>query len=238
MNFQAATRVCRDNAHRIDPEDRMKHMHRREFSTALLGASALAVGLPAAAQGGPVEGTHYVRLGQPLPVTAPAGKVEVVEFFWYGCPHCNAFEPMLEAWTKKLPADVSFRRVPVAFRDEPFGTHQRIYYALETMNQVEAMHRKVFYAIHNDHQKLDKPAEIAALMTKNGVDGAKFVEVMNSFGVQTKARQAKQLAEAYKIDGVPALGVQGRFYTSGSLAGSPEQSLRVTDFLIERSRKG
>lgn len=216
----------------------MKHMHRREFSTALLGASALAVGLPAAAQGGPVEGTHYVRLGQPLAVTAPAGKVEVVEFFWYGCPHCNAFEPMLDAWTKKLPADVSFRRVPVAFRDEPFGTHQRIYYALETMNQVEAMHRKVFYAIHNDRQKLDKPAEIAAFMTKNGVDGAKFVEVMNSFGVQTKARQAKQLAEAYKIDGVPALGVQGRFYTSGSLAGSPEQSLRVTDFLIERSRKG
>ncbi len=216
----------------------MKNMHRREFSTALLGASALAVGLPAAAQGGPVEGTHYVRLGQPLAVTAPAGKVEVVEFFWYGCPHCNAFEPMLEAWTKKLPADVSFRRVPVAFRDEPFGTHQRIYYALETMNQVEAMHRKVFYAIHNDRQKLDKPAEIAAFMTKNGVDGAKFVEVMNSFGVQTKARQAKQLAEAYKIDGVPALGVQGRFYTSGSLAGSPEQSLRVTDFLIERSRKG
>ena len=215
----------------------MKHMHRREFSTALLGASALAIGLPAAAQGGPVEGTHYVRLGQPLPVTAPAGKVEVVEFFWYGCPHCNVFEPMLEAWAKKLPADVSFRRVPVAFRDEPFGTHQRIYYALETLNQVEAMHRKVFYAIHNDRQKLDKPADIAAFMTKNGLDGAKFVEVMNSFGVQTKARQAKQLAEAYKIDGVPALGVQGRFYTSGSLAGSPEQSLRVTDFLIERSRK-
>ena len=215
----------------------MKNMHRREFSTALLGASALAVGLPAEAQGGPVEGTHYVRLGQPLAVTAPAGKVEVVEFFWYGCPHCNVFEPMLEAWAKKLPADVSFRRVPVAFRDEPFGTHQRIYYALETLNQVEAMHRKVFYAIHNDRQKLDKPADIAAFMTKNGLDGAKFVEVMNSFGVQTKARQAKQLAEAYKIDGVPALGVQGRFYTSGSLAGSPEQSLRVTDFLIERSRK-
>lgn len=215
----------------------MKNMHRREFSTALLGASALAVGLPAAAQGGPVEGTHYVRLGQPLAVTAPAGKVEVVEFFWYGCPHCNVFEPMLEAWAKKLPADVSFRRVPVAFRDEPFGTHQRIYYALEALNQVEAMHRKVFYAIHNDRQKLDKPADIAAFMTKNGLDGAKFVEVMNSFGVQTKARQAKQLAEAYKIDGVPALGVQGRFYTSGSLAGSPEQPLRVTDFLIERSRK-
>jgi protein dithiol oxidoreductase (disulfide-forming) len=216
----------------------MNNMHRRDFSAALMGAGALVIGLPAAAQGAPVEGTHYVRLGQPLAVTAPAGKIEVVEFFWYGCPHCNAFEPMLETWVKKLPDHVSFRRVPVAFRDEPFGTHQRIYYALEAMGQLDAMHRKVFYAIHNDRQKLDKPADIAAFMGKNGVDGAKFVEVLNSFGVQTKARQAKQLAEAYKIDGVPAIGVQGRFYTSGSLAGSPEQSLRVTDFLIERSRKG
>jgi protein dithiol oxidoreductase (disulfide-forming) len=216
----------------------MKKMQRREFSAALLGASALSLGLPVAAQGSPVEGTHYVRLGQPLPVTAPAGKVEVVEFFWYGCPHCNAFEPMLEAWVKKLPDYVAFRRVPVQFREEPFGTHQRIYYALESLGQLEALHRKVFYAIHNDRQKLDKPADISAFMSKNGLDGAKFVEVMGSFGVQTKARQAKQLAEAYKIDGVPALGVHGRFYTSGSLAGGQDEALRVADFLIQASRKG
>ncbi len=215
----------------------MKKMHRREFTTALAGAGALALGLPAAAQGGIVEGTHYVRLGQPLPVTAPAGKVDVVEFFWYGCPHCNAFEPMLEAWVKKLPEFASFRRVPVQFREEPFGTHQRIYFALEAMGQLEAMHRKVFHAIHNERVKLDKPAEIQAFMTKNGVDGAKFVEVMNSFGVQTKARQAKQLAESYRIDGVPALGIQGRFYTSGSLAGGQDKMLVVADFLIQASRK-
>jgi thiol:disulfide interchange protein DsbA len=215
----------------------MKKMQRREFSATLAGAGALVLGLPAAAQGGIVEGTHYVRLGQPVPVTAPAGKMEVVEFFWYGCPHCNAFEPLLEAWVKKMPDFVSFRRVPVQFREEPFGTHQRLYYALEAMGQVEAMHRKVFYAIHNDRQKLDKPADIAAFMTKNGVDGAKVVELMGSFGVQTKARQAKQLAEAYKIDGVPAIGVQGRFWTSNSLAGGGERSLTVADFLIERVRK-
>lgn len=215
----------------------MKKMQRREFSAALAGASALALGLPAAAQGGIVEGTHYVRLGQPLPLTAPAGKVEVVEFFWYGCPHCNAFEPLLEAWVKKLPEFVAFRRVPVQFREEPFGTHQRIYFALEAMGQLEAMHRKVFAAIHNDRQKLDKPADIQAFVTKNGLDGAKFIEVMNSFGVQTKARQAKQLAEAYRIDGVPALGVQGRFYTSGSLAGGQDKMLVVADFLIQASRK-
>lgn len=220
----------------------MKKMQRREFSAALIGAGlapmALSLAGPAAAQGGPVEGTHYVRLSQPLPVAAPAGKVEVVEFFWYGCPHCNAFEPALEAWVKKLPADVAFRRVPVVFREEPFTAHQRIYYALEAMNQVEAMHRKVFYAIHSERAKLDKPAEIAAFMTKNGIDGAKFTEVYNSFSVQTKARQAKQLAESYKIDGVPAIGIHGRYYTSGTLAGTPERSLQVADFLIQQARKG
>lgn len=212
-------------------------MQRREFSTVLLGAGALSLGLPAAAQGGFQEGKHYVRLGEPVPVTAAAGKVEVVEFFWYGCPHCNAFEPALEAWVKKLPDFVAFRRVPVQFRED-WGVHQRIYFALETMGQLEAMHRKVFYAIHNERQRLDKPAEISAFMSKNGVDGAKLVEVMNSFSVQTKSRQAKQLTEAYKIDGVPALGIQGRFYTSGSLAGGNDRMLAVTDFLIQASRKG
>lgn len=215
-------------------------MNRREFSAQL---AALGAGLTSAtwsaaaiAQGGPVEGTHYVRLSQPVPVAA-GGKIEVVEFFWYGCPHCNAFETMLDAWAKKLPADVAFRRVPVAFRDEPFVTHQRIYYTLEAMDKIDALHRKVFYAIHSEHQRLDKAPEIAAFMNKNGLDGAKFLEIFNSFSVQTKVRQAKQLAEAYKIDGVPALGIQGRFFTSGSMAGSNEAMLTVTDTLIQRVRK-
>ena len=208
-------------------------MHRRDFTAALLAGAAL----PALAQGGPVEGTHYVRLSQPVPANAPAGKIEVVEFFWYGCPHCHAFEPALEAWVKRLPADVAFRRVPVAFREEPFGAHQRIYYALEAMGQVEAMHKKVFHAIHVERQRLDKAADIAAFMMKNGVDGAKFTEVFNSFSVQTKARQARQLSESYKIDGVPAIGIHGRFYTSGTLAGTPERSLQVAEFLIQQVRK-
>jgi thiol:disulfide interchange protein DsbA len=217
------------------------NIERRQFSAALVGTGLGAAGLglmgPAAAQGGPVEGTHYVKLSQPVP-TPGGGKVEVIEFFWYGCPHCNAFEPTLDAWAKRLPADVAFRRVPVAFRDEPFGAHQRIYYALEAMGQLEAVHRKVFYAIHNERARLDKPADIAAFMTKNGVDGTKFLDVYNSFSVQTKCRQAKQLSEAYKIDGVPAIGVQGRYYTSVGLAGSPDRALAVTDFLIQQARKG
>jgi thiol:disulfide interchange protein DsbA len=202
-----------------------------------LGAAGLTVATSAHAQGGaPVEGTHYVKLGQPLPV--PPGKIEVVEFFWYGCPHCNAFEPALDAWQKKLPADVSFRRVPVAFRDEPFIAHQKIFYALEAMGLIPTMHRKVFYAVHIDRQKLEKPAEIAAFMAKNGVDSAKFLENFNSFSTQTKIRQAAKLAADYKIDGVPAIGIQGKYFTSGTLAGSNEAALTVADHLIQQTRKG
>ncbi len=214
-------------------------MKRRDFSAQLiglgLGTAGFATTLPALAQGGPVEGKHYVRLSTPAPVNAPAGKIEVIEFFWYGCPHCNAFEPTLDAWAKKLPADVAFRRVPVAFR-EIYAAHQQIYYTLEAMDKVEAMHRKVFYAIHNDRQRLEKIDEIAALMEKNGIDKAKFIETYNSFSVQTKAKQATRLAEAYKIDGVPAMGIQGKFFTSGTLAGSTDKALLATDYLIQQVR--
>ncbi len=215
-------------------------MKRREFYSRLIsltaGASALVSATRALAQGEPVEGTSYVKLSQPIPMAA-GGKIEVVEFFWYGCPHCSIFEPTLAAWQKKLPADVSFRRAPVVFREEPFTTHQKLYYSLEAMDLVEAMQRKVFHAIQVDQAKLDKLPDILTLMAKNGVDTAKFTDAFNSFSVQTKARQAKQLAEAYRIDGVPTLGIHGRYYTSPSLAGSPEKALSVADYLIQRSRK-
>lgn len=220
-------------------------MKRREFSARLLatgvaGAATLAAAPSSArALAAPVEGTHYVRLAQPM--AAPGGgKIEVIEFFWYGCPHCNTFEPALEAWVKKLPADVSFRRIPMALRDQtPYLMHQRIYYTLEAMGLVDSVHRKVFYAIHNDRAQLDKPADITAFMAKNGVDGAKFMEVFNSFAVVgNKVPEGNRLVAAYKIDGVPALGVQRRFYTSGSLAGSNDRALAVTEYLIQRVRKG
>jgi thiol:disulfide interchange protein DsbA len=190
----------------------------------------------ASAQSEFIEGTHYVKLSQPGPVPTD-GKIEVVEFFWYGCPHCHAFEPALDAWQKKLPADVAFRRIPVAFREEPFVAHQRLFFALDALGLVDTMHRKVFNAIHLDRMRLDKLPEIVAFVTKNGVDGAKFSDAFNSFSVQTKIRQAKQLAEVYRIDGVPTLGIQARFYTSGSLAGAAERTLAVADYLIDRSRK-
>ena len=208
-------------------------MNRREFSVAAL--STLAVAAAQAQGAAPVEGTHYVKLNQPLPVAA--GKIEVIEFFWYGCPHCHAFEPALDAWARKLPADVAFRRVPVAF-SEQYVPHQKIFFALEAMGLVPTLHRKVFFAIHGERQRLDNPNDIAAFMEKNGVDRAKFLEQYNSFTVQTKVRQASKLAADYKIDGVPALGVHGRFFTSGALAGSTDGALVVADHLIQRARKG
>ncbi len=214
-------------------------MKRRQFSTRLLGAGAAALALPTAAtaQGGPIEGRHYVRLTQPVPVGAPPGTFEVIEFFWYGCPHCAAFEPALDFWARQLPTDVSFRRVPVAFRPETYVAHQRLFYALDSLGLVPAMQRKVFYAIHVERQRLDNPTEIIAFATKSGIDAAKLMEAFNSFGIGAKLKQANQLVDGYKIDGVPAIGVQGRFYTSGTLAGDNERALAVTDFLLQRLRK-
>jgi thiol:disulfide interchange protein DsbA len=213
-------------------------MKRRDFSIHLAGTGlGLAMTGAAQAQGGPVEGQQYVRLSTPAPVSLAADKkVEVVEFFWYECPHCYAFEPMLEPWTKRLPADVQFRRVPVGFTARHQAA-QKMFYALEEMGKLEGLHKRIFTAIHVQNQRLIAESDMVAFVSANGVDGAKFSEMFRSFQVATKANKAKQLSDAYKIDGVPALGIHGRYFTSGSLAGSHEKALAVTDFLIERARK-
>jgi thiol:disulfide interchange protein DsbA len=214
-------------------------MKRRDFSKQLAGGGlALALGGTAQAQGGPVEGTHYVKLSQPAPVSLPSAdkKIEVVEFFGYECPHCNAFEPALQAWVNKLPADVAFRRVPVGFTAR-YQVAQKAFYALEEMGLLATMHSRVFAAIHIQGQRLFTEKAYVDFMAANGVDGAKFAAAFRGFTVNTKATRARQLSDAYKIDGVPAIGVQGRFYTSGSLAGGPARVLAVADFLIQRSRQ-
>jgi protein dithiol oxidoreductase (disulfide-forming) len=210
-------------------------LNRRDLLTRGAAAAALIAAGGARAQGAPVEGKDFVRLGTPAPVAAPAGKIEVVEFFSYGCPHCYSFEPLLEPWIKKLPADVAFRRVPAAFNATWEGL-AKIFYALEATGQVDAMHKRVFAAIHVQRQRLDKEADIAAFVKGAGGDEAKFLEAYKSFGVATKLRQGKQLADAYKIDGVPTLGIHGRFFTSGALAGTHERALAVADQLIKRAK--
>lgn len=209
-------------------------MNRREFG---LNASVLALSglaLPAGAQGGPVEGKDFLRVAQPVPMTGD--KVEVVEFFGYWCPHCNAFEPALDAWVKKLPATVNFKRMPVAFNaaQEPA---QRLYFGIEALGLVDTLHRKVFAAMHVERKRLDKDTEIADFAKANGVDPAKLQDAMKSFSVATKMRQSRQLSEGYRIEGVPTLGIHGRFMTSPSIAGTQERALAVADLLIAQARK-
>ncbi len=184
-----------------------------------------------------VAGTDYVQLDPPAPVEAPVGKVEVLEFFWYNCPHCNAFEPLLASWLKTLPKDIAFRRVPIAFRED-FVPQQRLYFALEAMGLVEKLHAKVFAAIHVEKLDLSKVAAITDWVAKQGVDKTKFNEQYNSFSVATKASKATQLQNAYKVEGVPALGVAGRFYTDGTFAKGMERALKVVESLAAAVRSG
>ncbi|MEJ5153048.1 thiol:disulfide interchange protein DsbA/DsbL [Comamonas sp. MYb396] len=210
-------------------------MKRREFSTLAASATAAsALSLPFAtganAQAKFKEGKDYLKLAKPVTPDAPAGKVEVIEFFWYSCPHCNAFEPQFEAWAKAAPKNLQIRRVPVAFNNT-FVPQQKIYFALESMGLIPDVHVKVFRAIHVERQRLNKDDEIFAWMDKNGVDLAKFKEAYNSFSVAGQVRKATQLQESYGVEGVPSLGVAGKYYTDGTRAGSMSNVLQVVEFL-------
>jgi len=211
-------------------------MNRRELTrTAAAGLLILAGG--ARAQGAPaVEGRDFARLATPAPVPS-GGKIDVIEFFSYACPHCYEFEPLLDQWAKRLPPDVSFRRVPAAF-NAVWESYAKAYYALDAVGLQDTLHKRVFAALHVQRIRLDKDSDMAAWVGSNGGDAAKFVEATKSFGVLTKMRQAKQLAEAYKIDSVPTMGIHGRWFTSSGLAGSHQRALEVAGQLIERARKG
>jgi len=218
-------------------------MKRREFSlsaASAVAASALAlsVATPALAQARQFkEGKDYKRLDKPVTPDAPAGKVDVIEFFWYSFPHCNVFEPTFDAWAKAAPKDLSIRRVPVAF-NASFVPQQKLYYALEGMGKLDAVHTKVFRAIHVEKQKLAKDEEIFAWVAQQGVDAAKFKEIYTSFGVSNQIRRASQLQDAYGVEGVPSMGVAGKFYTDGTMAGNMQNVLQVVEHLAAQARKG
>lgn len=190
----------------------------------LLAAVLLALPLGAGAQ------AQFTEVKPPVPVEGTS-KIEVIEFFWYGCIHCYNLEPQIEAWLKKLPKDVEFRRVPAVF-NERWGLDASIYYAMEAMGLVEKLHRPLFDAIHKNGLRTDNQQAFSEWLTRQGVDAKKFVETVQSFGVRSKARRAVQLTVAYKIDGTPAMAVHGR-YTIPAQA----NLFQVVDGLVERVRK-
>ena len=181
------------------------------------------------------EGFDYRILPVAQPVDAK-GKVEVIEFFWYGCPHCYDFEPELSAWVKRQPKDVVFKRVPVAFRDDLLP-HSQLYYALESMGKGDALNEKVMYAMHKENKRLLTETDIADWVASQGIDRNTFLATYRSFAVVSKARAAKQLAEAYRIDGVPTIVMQGKYVTSPSIAGTKAKAIAVMDYLEEKIRK-
>lgn len=198
--------------------------------------TTLLLALPAAAQSPrvPQAGKDFVVLNPTQPVDS-GKKVEVLEFFQYTCPHCAAYDPFLKAWRQKLPADVEFRRIPIAWNDSTLP-HVRIYYALEALGKTDALHSKVFIAVQQNKQPLLKTDDIADFMAANGIDRKQWLDTYNSFAVATRATRAGQIWRAYRIEGTPAMGVDGRFTTAPSMVGSREGSLLVLDYLIDRSR--
>jgi thiol:disulfide interchange protein DsbA len=212
-------------------------MNRRNFSYQLICGALLAASGAVrswAQPATPDEGIDYRTLRETVPTSSP-GKIEVLEFFWYACPHCYHLEPHLAKWKASLSADVTFRRVHVAFRGD---THQKIFYTLEAMGRAEALNAKVFDEIHQRNNPLAGLPDAAEWARKQGLDVAKFEAAWNSFGVQTQQKRANALVAGYRVDGVPTFGINGRYVTSPAMVGgSHVRALQVVDFLIAQERK-
>ncbi|MDG9929032.1 MULTISPECIES: thiol:disulfide interchange protein DsbA/DsbL [unclassified Pseudomonas] len=196
------------------------------FSLSLFGLSVQADSIEA--------GRQYTELSSPVPVSQP-GKIEVVELFWYGCPHCYQFEPTLNPWVEKLPGDVNFVRVPAMFGGI-WDVHGQLFITLESMGVERQVHDAVFEAIHKEKRKLATPEEMAEFLAAHGVDKGKFLSTFNSFAVKGQMAKAKKLAMSYQITGVPVLIVNGKFRFDISSSGGENQALEVANFLIQKER--
>ncbi len=208
------------------------------FLIALATGAGLLMTAPANAA--PTAGKDYKVLQAPQPV--PAGKIEVTEFFWYGCPHCYDFESTWKAWGAKQGKDVVIKHVPVAFNAK-LEPHTRIYYALEALGKLEAkdasgrtLHDRVFDQLHKNYRSMSELDDIAKFMAANGVDEKQFRDAYNSFGVASNTKRAAQLADQYQITGVPTVVVQGKYTTSPADAGSNQATAETLDYLIQQIR--
>jgi thiol:disulfide interchange protein DsbA len=190
----------------------------------------------------PQNGIDYKTLPKAV-ATSNTGKVEVIEFMWYDCPHCAAFDPIISAWAKKNADKIDFKQVPITFRDT-FFPQQKLFYTLEAMGKTAELNPKVFKAIHADRQRVNTDKTILDFAQKQGLDKQAFLDTYNSFGVQTKARRAKQIQDMYDVDSVPMLAVGGQYITSpamvaASLVNQPESmqqaaTLQVLDYLVAK----
>jgi protein dithiol oxidoreductase (disulfide-forming) len=178
------------------------------------------------------------RLIAPQPVET-AGKIEVIDFFWYACPHCNNLQPALERWAERKPADVALRRVPAVLRDS-WAQHARIYYTLELLGEVERLHQKVYFSYHVEELHMSKPDVMERWASANGIDAVRWRNAYNSPEVEARVARARQLSDAYDIQGTPSLVVDGRYLTSSSMVSTYQEMVLVLEdlILIARQNRG
>lgn len=175
------------------------------------------------------------RLIEPQPV-ATGDKIEVIDFFWYGCPHCYNLQPALEDWIKRKPADVALRRIPVILRDN-WAPHARIYYTLEALGELGRLHQEVYHGYHVQELHMSKPDVMVQWAVRHGVDRQQWLDAYNSSPVSQKVQQAKALTDTYNIQGTPSLVVDGRYLTSASMAGGERNMIPILDDLIRIARE-
>jgi thiol:disulfide interchange protein DsbA len=219
------------------------------------GDAGAAAGLPASAERDALEpelvatapdapttgrfelGVHYLRLSPTQPTSSNPDQVEVCEIFWYGCAHCNAFDPMLEQWRQTKPDYVNFVRVP-ALWDAELQLHARAFYTAEQLGKGEEMHTAFFSEIHERGNRLDTEAKLQEFFGRFGVDAAAFEAAFDSFAVQAKLQRADELNRRYRIGSVPTIVVNGKYTTDAPMVGSYEELLELVDELAAAEREG
>jgi thiol:disulfide interchange protein DsbA len=202
---------------------------------ALLGALLLSVSLPITVQAEAFKAGVDYKLLSRVQGTVDKQKIEVREFFWYGCPHCFHFEPTLETWLKTLPSDVAFVRTPAIFR-KSWEAHAKAYFTAELLGVTDKIHSDLFDAYHKQGKKTDTEAALVAFFAERGVDEEAFKKKFNGFFVDMKMRSAKAKPAKYGITGVPAVVVNGKYRVTGSMAKSYPRMVEIIDYLIEKER--
>ena len=182
------------------------------------------------------EGTHYQVLDTPVRTASDSG-VEVAEVFWYGCPHCYTFKPLVESWAEDLPEDVNYVKIPAAL-GRSWEPHAKAFYALEAMGELDKVHDALFDALAGERRPLNSGEALADFVSGHGVDGEEFLKNYNSFGVNAKMQQAQSKIRGARVTGTPTMLVNGKYRVTASMAGSHEATLEVVDYLIEQERAG
>ncbi|MCC8995776.1 MAG: thiol:disulfide interchange protein DsbA/DsbL [Nitrosomonas sp.] len=182
-----------------------------------------------------VEGKNYTVLKSPQP-TRDESKIEVLEFFWYGCPHCDSLHPHVKAWAKTIPADVDFRYVPAIFRPN-WTMGAKVFYTIEAMGLLDSLHDKIYQATHREKIDLNDEAVLFGWIEKQGIDRKKFEDTFRSFSVQNQVAKSTQMSRQYQLTGVPALVVNGKYLTSAGMSPTPDETIKTLNALIEKARK-